>query len=51
VITGTDPREATRDGFDVKGRWVEDPLGTFTRTCMNGEGYNQDPYGNSITIP
>jgi hypothetical protein len=44
VITGTDPREATQDGFDVKGCWVEDPPGTFTRTCLNGGGYNQSIY-------
>jgi hypothetical protein len=51
VITGTDPREATQDGFDVKGCWVEGPPETFTRTCLNGGGYNQNIYGNSITIP
>ena len=51
VITGTDPRESTQDGFDVKGCWVEEPPGTFTRTCLNGGGYNQNIYGNSITIP
>lgn len=51
VITGTDPREPAQDGFDVKSCWVEDPPGTFTRTCFNGGGYNQNIYGNSITIP
>ena len=51
VITGTDPRETAQDGFDVKSCWVEDPPGTFTRTCFNGGGYNQNIYGNSITIP
>jgi hypothetical protein len=51
VVTGTDPRETTQDGFDTKGCWVEDPPGTFTRTCFNGGGYNQNIYGNSITIP
>ena len=39
------------DGFDTEGCWVEDPPGTFTRTCLNGGGYNQNIYGNSITIP
>lgn len=51
VVPGTDPREATQDGFDTEGCWVEDPPGTFTRTCLNGGGYNQNIYGNSITIP
>ena len=32
VVTGTDPREVAQDGFDVKGCWVADPPGTFTRT-------------------
>jgi hypothetical protein len=30
---------------------TENPPGTFTRTCLNGGGYNQNIYGNSITIP
>jgi hypothetical protein len=51
VIAGTDPREITQDGFDTQGCWVENPPGTFTRTCLNGGGYNQNIYGNSITIP
>lgn len=51
VVPGTDPREATQDGFDTAGCWVENPPGTFTRTCLNGGGYNQNIYGNSITIP
>jgi hypothetical protein len=51
VVPGTDPREATQDGFDVRGCWVEDPPGTFTRTCFNGGGYDQNIYGNSITLP
>jgi hypothetical protein len=50
VVPGTDPREATQDGFDVKGCWV-DPPGTFTRTCFNGGGYDQNIYGNSISLP
>jgi hypothetical protein len=51
VVPGTDPREATQDGFDTQGCWVEDPPGTFSRTCLNGGGYDQNIYGNSITIP
>jgi hypothetical protein len=51
VVPGTDPREASQDGFDTLGCWVENPPGTFTRTCMNAGGYNQNIYGNSITIP
>jgi hypothetical protein len=51
VVPGTDPRESTQDGFDTEGCWVEDPPGTFTRTCLNGGGYDQNIYGNSITIP
>ena len=51
VVPGTDPREATQDGFDTEGCWVEDPPETFTRTCLNGGGYNQNIYGNTITIP
>jgi hypothetical protein len=51
VLPGTDPREATQDGFDTEGCWVEKPPGTFTRTCLNGGGYNQNIYGNSITLP
>ena len=51
VVPGTDPREATQDGFDTEGCWVENPPGTFTRTCLNGGGYDQNIYGNSITIP
>jgi hypothetical protein len=51
VVPGTDPREATQDGFDVKGCWVENPPGTFTRTCFNGGGYDQNIYGNSISLP
>jgi hypothetical protein len=51
VVPGSDPREATQDGFDTQGCWVENPPGTFTRTCLNGGGYDQNIYGNSITIP
>jgi hypothetical protein len=53
VVPGTDPREATQDGFDTEGCWVVDPAaaGGFRRTCLNGGGYNQNIYGNSITIP
>ncbi len=51
VLSGSDPREDPQDGFDTEGCWVEDPPGTFTRTCLNGGGYNQNIYGSPITIP
>jgi len=51
VVQGIDPREATQDGFDVKGCWVKDSTGEFIRTCFNGGGYDQNIYGNWITLP
>ena len=50
VVPGTDPREATQDGFDVESGWVQQPDGSFTRSFNLG-GYDQNIYGNSITIP
>jgi hypothetical protein len=50
VVEGTDPREATQDGFDVESGWMQNPDGTFTRQFNLG-GYDQNIYGNSITIP
>ena len=47
---GNDPREAVQDGFDVKGCWTLVD-GTYTRTCFNGGGYDQNIYGNTISIP
>ncbi|HJP65103.1 MAG TPA: hypothetical protein VKA30_02230, partial [Actinomycetota bacterium] len=51
VVPGDDPREAEQDGFDTKGCWVQNPDGTYTRTCFNGGGYDQNIYGNVIFIP
>jgi hypothetical protein len=50
VKPGTDPREATQDGFDVESGWQLQPDGTYTRQFNLG-GYDQNIYGNSITIP
>jgi len=50
VVAGNDPREAVQDGFDVKGCWTLVD-GTYTRTCFNGGGYDQNIYGNTISIP
>jgi hypothetical protein len=52
VRTGTDPREATQDGFDVHQCRAPQPDGTFgPDTCPNAGGLNQNIYGNSVTIP
>ena len=50
VLPGTDPREATQDGFDVKSGWALQPDGSYTRQFNLG-GYDQNIYGNSISIP
>jgi hypothetical protein len=50
VKPGTDPRETTQDGFDVESGWQLQPDGTYTRQFNLG-GYDQNIYGNSITIP
>jgi hypothetical protein len=49
VVPGDDPREDVQDGFDVTG-WYEMPDGTLARHVNTG-GYDQNIYGNSITIP
>jgi hypothetical protein len=49
VVPGTDPREETQDGFDVKGCW-KTVDGALVRTCFNGGGYDQNIYGNSVSI-
>jgi len=49
VVPGTDPREETQDGFDVKGCW-KTVDGELVRTCFNGGGYDQNIYGNSVSI-
>jgi len=49
VVPGNDPREATQDGFDVTG-WFTDANGNLARN-FNAGGYDQNIYGNSITVP
>jgi hypothetical protein len=50
VVPGPDPRESTQDGFDVQSGWQLQPDGTYTRQFNLG-GYDQNIYGNSISIP
>ena len=50
VVAGPDPRETTQDGFDVFSNWQLQPDGTYTRDFNLG-GYDQNIYGNSITVP
>jgi hypothetical protein len=50
VLAGTDPREATQDGFDVHMcvsvvDGVEGP-----NTCPNAGGFDQNIYGTAIDI-
>jgi hypothetical protein len=49
VVVGTDPREATQDGFDVESGWEQLADGTYVRKFNLG-GYDQNIYGNSIEI-
>lgn len=49
VVVGTDPREATQDGFDVESGWELLADGTYSRKFNLG-GYDQNIYGNSISI-
>ena len=49
VVPGDDPRETVQDGFDVAG-WYQLPDGTYARHFNTG-GYDQNIYGNSISIP
>jgi len=49
VVPGNDPREATQDGFDVTG-WFTDANGNLARN-FNAGGYDQNIYGDSVTIP
>lgn len=52
VVPGTDPREAVQDGFDVHMCVEQLPDGTFgPSTCPNAGGFDQNIYGNTITIP
>lgn len=50
VVPGPDPRETTQDGFDVFSNWQLQSDGTYLRDFNSG-GYDQNIYGNSITIP
>jgi hypothetical protein len=47
VVPGTDPREATQDGFDVHMCLDAD----LVNTCPNAGGFDQNIYGNTISIP
>jgi hypothetical protein len=52
VVPGTDPREATQDGFDVLQCRVEQPDGTFgPDQCANAGGLDQNIYGNRVSLP
>jgi hypothetical protein len=52
VLPGTDPREASQDGFDVNMCVALQPDGTYgPNTCPNSGGLDQNIYGNSIIIP
>lgn len=46
VVGGTDPREATQDGFDVK-MCLDANL---VNTCPNLGGFNQNIYGNFVVL-
>ena len=46
VVTGVDPRETTQDGFDV----LMCLDANLVNTCPNAGGFNQNIYGNTVTI-
>lgn len=49
VVPGSDPREATQDGFDVLQCRVKNPDGSFSAdNCPNAGGLNQNIFGGSI---
>jgi hypothetical protein len=51
VVTGTDPREETQDGFDVHQCRVADADGVFgPDLCPNAGGLDQNIYGRGLTI-
>lgn len=51
VVVGTDPREETQDGFDVKQCRVADEDGEFgVDLCPNAGGLDQNIYGRGMTI-
>ena len=51
VVTGTDPREETQDGFDVRQCRVEEEEGVFSLdNCANAGGLDQNIYGRGLTI-
>jgi len=47
VVPGTDPREETQDGFDVHMCLDKD----LVNTCPNAGGFDQNIYGNTVSIP
>jgi hypothetical protein len=47
VVPGIDPREDTQDGFDVLMCLDAD----LVNTCPNAGGFDQNIYGNTISIP
>ncbi len=47
VVPGDDPRETTQDGFDVHMCLNAD----LVNTCPNAGGFDQNIYGNTISIP
>ncbi|CAN5521953.1 hypothetical protein BH18ACT16_BH18ACT16_14270 [soil metagenome] len=52
VVTGTDPREATQDGFDVLQCRALQSDGTYgPDTCPNAGGLDQNIYGSSLQLP
>ena len=50
VGEGTDPREDTQDGFDVKQCRVAVEGGFAADTCPNAGGLDQNIYGNSLRV-
>jgi hypothetical protein len=49
VVPGTDPREATQDGFDVLQCRAQNPDGSFgADTCPNAGGLNQNIWGAAL---
>jgi hypothetical protein len=51
VVVGTDAREETQDGFDVKQCRVADEDGEFgPDLCPNAGGLDQNIYGRGLTI-
>jgi hypothetical protein len=48
VVPGSDPREATQDGFDVKQCRIQNADGTFSAdNCANAGGLDANIYGDT----